>query len=84
MKFLTTALGFASAASAHTLFTTLFVNGDNQGDGTCIRQRKDWAEATHPVYPITGDAMACGMCVINMEPTAMNAYNGASRLISFW
>ncbi|XP_044724144.1 glycosyl hydrolase family protein [Hirsutella rhossiliensis] len=49
-----------SVASAHTLFTTLFVNGKNQGDGTCVRMPHDSATANGPVYPITGDDMACG------------------------
>lgn len=49
-----------SVASAHTLFTTLFVNGENQGDGTCVRMPRDSATANGPVYPLTGDDMACG------------------------
>ncbi|OAA33959.1 Glycoside hydrolase, family 61 [Metarhizium rileyi] len=53
-------LALASAASAHTLFTTLFVDGKNQGDGTCVRMPHDSSTATGPVYPITGDDMACG------------------------
>ena len=61
MKFLATALGFASVASAHTLFTNLFVDGKNQGDGTCVRQPSDGSTATSPIYPVTGDVMACGM-----------------------
>lgn len=60
MKFLTTVLGLASAANAHTLFTTLFIDGENQGDGTCVRQPKDASKANSPIYPITGDVMACG------------------------
>ncbi|KAM0563323.1 hypothetical protein ACHAPJ_001041 [Fusarium lateritium] len=60
MKFLATILGLASAANAHTLFTTLFIDGENQGDGTCVRQPKDASKANSPIYPITGDEMACG------------------------
>ncbi|KAF4973841.1 hypothetical protein FZEAL_9187 [Fusarium zealandicum] len=60
MKFLATALGLASVASAHTLFTTLFIDGENQGDGTCVRQPEDAATANNPIYPVTGDVMACG------------------------
>ncbi|KAJ6447112.1 endoglucanase B [Purpureocillium lavendulum] len=52
-------LGLASAASAHTLFTTLFVNGKNQGDGTCVRMPLDGATANGPIRPVTGDDMAC-------------------------
>ena len=50
----------APAAQAHTLFTTLFINGNNQGDGTCVRMPMDGETATGPIYPIVGDDMACG------------------------
>ncbi|KAH7275224.1 hypothetical protein MRS44_006554 [Fusarium solani] len=60
MKFLSTVLGLASVANAHTLFTTFYVDGKNQGDGTCVRQPEDAATANGPIYPITGDVMACG------------------------
>ncbi|ODA77946.1 hypothetical protein RJ55_06549 [Drechmeria coniospora] len=60
MKFIVTAFGLSSLASAHTIFTTLFVNGKSQGDGTCVRMPLDGATSTGPVYPITGDDMACG------------------------
>lgn len=59
MKFLML-FGLASVASAHTLFTTLFINGENQGDGTCVRMPKDGSTATSPVEGIKGDDMACG------------------------
>lgn len=61
MKFLSTVLGLASVANAHSLFTTFYVDGKNQGDGTCVRQPEDDATANGPIYPITGDVMACGM-----------------------
>lgn len=54
-------LGLAAAANAHTLFTTFFVNGQNQGDGTCVREPVREKASTAPIYPITGDDMACGM-----------------------
>ncbi|KHN97071.1 Glycoside hydrolase, family 61 [Metarhizium album ARSEF 1941] len=53
-------LVLAPVASAHTLFTTLFINGKNQGDGTCVRMPSDHVTANGPIYPITGDDMACG------------------------
>lgn len=59
MKFLASALGLASVASAHTLFTNLYIDGKNQGDGTCVREPSDDAKANSPIYPITGDDMAC-------------------------
>ncbi|KAL8381183.1 hypothetical protein RB595_005456 [Gaeumannomyces hyphopodioides] len=60
----TTTLGlvaaFATAANAHSVFTTLFVNGADQGDGTCVRMPKDGSTATNPIASITGNDMACG------------------------
>ncbi|KFG83567.1 putative endoglucanase [Metarhizium anisopliae] len=53
-------LVLASVASAHTLFTTLYVNGKNQGDGTCVRMPHDSSTANGPIYPITGEDMSCG------------------------
>lgn len=60
MRFLVQALGLASVASAHTLFTTMFINGENQGDGTCVRTPYDGKTSTGPIYPLNGDDMACG------------------------
>ena len=60
MKLIPTVFGLASVASAHTLFTTLFINGKNQGDGTCIRMPQDGATANGPIEPVTGEDMACG------------------------
>ncbi|KLU81453.1 hypothetical protein MAPG_00542 [Magnaporthiopsis poae ATCC 64411] len=62
--FATTTLGlaatFATAVNAHSVFTTLFINGADQGDGTCVRMPKDGSTATNPIASITGNDMACG------------------------
>ncbi|KAK2591103.1 hypothetical protein QQS21_011214 [Conoideocrella luteorostrata] len=58
MKF--TVLFFACAVNCHTLFTNLFINGKDQGDGTCVRMPRDPSTANGPTVPITGDVMACG------------------------
>ena len=60
MRFTIQLLSLASIASAHTLFTTFFVDGENQGDGTCVRTPSDGETATAPIYPLDGDVMACG------------------------
>ncbi|KAF6833437.1 endoglucanase b [Colletotrichum musicola] len=60
MQFLTLALALASAANAHTLFSELYINGDAQGDATCIRMPKDGNTATAPVAGLTSKDMACG------------------------
>lgn len=77
MKF-STILAFVSAASAHTLFTTLYVNGKNQGDGTCVRMPKNGATGTAPIYPVTGDAMACGMYPLRIFPASSHVYSHGS------
>ncbi|KAK1255832.1 hypothetical protein MKX07_008091 [Trichoderma sp. CBMAI-0711] len=53
-------LGLTCTASAHTTFTTLFIDKKNQGDGTCVRMPYDDKTATNPVKPITSSDMACG------------------------
>ncbi|KAL4862149.1 glycosyl hydrolase family 61-domain-containing protein [Aspergillus spectabilis] len=40
--------------------TTLYVDGENQGDGVCIRQNRNPEKATYPIIPLANDAMACG------------------------
>jgi hypothetical protein len=56
---LVTALVSASVVSAHTTFTTFFVNGENQGDGTCVRMPMNPDTATDPVENLASDDMAC-------------------------
>lgn len=60
MKFFTAALALASAANAHTLFSELYINGESQGDATCIRMPKEGDTATSPVAGLTNQDMACG------------------------
>lgn len=54
------ALPFLSLAAAHTVFTTLYVDGENQGDGVCVRMNSDPAKVNFPVEPLTNKAIACG------------------------
>ncbi|EPE09983.1 endoglucanase b [Ophiostoma piceae UAMH 11346] len=51
---------FAPSANAHTTFTTLFVNGVDQGDGTCVRMPLDPPTATFPVQDLASSDMICG------------------------
>lgn len=55
-----TGLALLGAASAHTRFSVLFVDGVNQGDGTCIRQSASFTNSVDPVRPVTSADMACG------------------------
>ena len=54
------AMVFAATATAHTSFTTLFINGVDQGDGTCVRQPTDPETPTFPVEDLTSSDMICG------------------------
>ncbi|KEY74265.1 hypothetical protein S7711_00423 [Stachybotrys chartarum IBT 7711] len=83
MKFLLHAFGLASVASAHTLFTTLFINGENQGDGTCVRQPREGETATAPINPITGNEMACGHDGNEPVPFICPASSGAQLTFEF-
>lgn len=47
--------------SAHTRFTTLFVNSQSQGDGTCIRMDMNPSTTTNFISGITSPDMACGV-----------------------
>ncbi|KAH8736022.1 glycosyl hydrolase family 61-domain-containing protein [Ilyonectria robusta] len=83
MKFLATALGFATAASAHTLFTTFYVDGENQGDGTCVREPTDASKGNFPIYPLNGDAMACGSGGANAVDFVCAAKSGSQLTFEF-
>jgi len=50
-------------SSAHTVFTTLFINDVDQGDGACVRMPMTPSNATFPVIgaPLSVET-ACGMC----------------------
>jgi hypothetical protein len=54
------ALGLIPLVAGHTIMTTLYVDGENQGDGVCIRMNRDPEHATFPIEPLANDAMACG------------------------
>ncbi|KAI1755595.1 lytic polysaccharide monooxygenase [Xylaria castorea] len=52
--------GLATSVSAHTVFTTLFIDDVSQGDGTCVRMPQDPDHCTSPIGNIVGNDMACG------------------------
>ncbi|KAI1738771.1 family 61 glycoside hydrolase [Xylaria scruposa] len=53
--------GIAASASAHTVFTTLFIDDVSQGDGTCVRMPQDPDHCTSPIGDIASSDMACGV-----------------------
>lgn len=53
-------LALISPTIAHTVFTTLFINDVNQGDGTCVRMPLDDNTCTNPIEDLSSQDMACG------------------------
>jgi hypothetical protein len=66
MKLFTLALALPilQIVAAHTVFTTLFVNDVDQGDGTCVRMNMTPDNCTSPVNDLASNDMACGMYLI--------------------
>lgn len=67
--------------SAHTVFTTLFINDANQGDGTCVRMPHDGSTSTDPIRPITNTDMACGRD--GLAPVAFTCPAAAGSKLTF-
>ena len=57
---LSAALAASPLISCHTVFTTLFINDIDQGDGTCTRMPMTPSNATYPVNDLSSNDMACG------------------------
>ncbi|KAK4223764.1 glycosyl hydrolase family 61-domain-containing protein, partial [Podospora fimiseda] len=51
----------ASLTTAHTVLTTLWIDGKNQGDGTCIRMGLNPDRTTFPISSLDAQDMACGL-----------------------
>lgn len=68
IKSVVLAVAAAQAVNAHTVFTNFYVDGVNQGDGTCVRMSNVNSKATNPVNDITGNDMACG--TFHLSPIA--------------
>ena len=54
------ALALLGSVQAHTRFTTLFVDGQNQGDGVCVRMDMNAQKTNSPIAGIQSPEMACG------------------------
>jgi len=55
-------LAALTTVTGHSVFTTLFNNDVDQGDGTCIRMSMTPSNATFPINDLASNDMACGMC----------------------
>ncbi|RHZ58921.1 lytic polysaccharide monooxygenase auxiliary activity family 9 protein [Aspergillus thermomutatus] len=49
-----------ASAHAHTVFTTLYVDGESQGDGVCVRMNQNPSKASFPIEPLSSKNVACG------------------------
>ena len=64
MKTALIAMAAARAVNAHTTFTNFYVDGTNQGAGTCVRMSNNIQQATYPISSVTSDDMACGEYIV--------------------
>jgi hypothetical protein len=56
------ALATSHIVSAHTGITNLYVDGLDQGAGTCIRMDQVPEHFSYPVSSLTSNDMVCGKC----------------------
>ncbi|KAI9667977.1 MAG: hypothetical protein M1821_000797 [Bathelium mastoideum] len=70
LLFILAALGAIHLAAGHTLFTNFYLNGVDQGNGTCVRMPMTPSNATFPITNLLGDEIACGY----------NGENGVARV----
>lgn len=54
------ALTVLRGVAGHSAFTNLWVDGTDQGDGTCVRMRMKPDVATDPIRDLKSNDMACG------------------------
>ncbi|KAI9842201.1 MAG: hypothetical protein M1837_007414 [Sclerophora amabilis] len=76
-------LGVLKTAEAHTAFTTFFLNGVSQNDGTCVRMNSDISKATFPVRDLSSDDMACGFSGTKGVARVCPAESGAQITFEF-
>ncbi|KAI9741526.1 MAG: hypothetical protein M1818_004332 [Claussenomyces sp. TS43310] len=53
-------LALLQTVVSHTVFTTLFVDDVDQGDGTCVRMNMTPQNCTFPVNDLASNDMSCG------------------------
>ncbi|KAL2754360.1 carbohydrate-binding module family 18 protein [Sodiomyces alcalophilus JCM 7366] len=54
------ALVLTPVTFGHTILSRFYINGQSQGDSTCIRVPLDSRPSTDPITDVTSDDMACG------------------------
>lgn len=74
MKSAVFAIAVTQAVEAHTVFTNFYVDGANQGPGTCVRMNKSVPNATYFVPSVTSDDMACGQYLAHLSDWLLRAW----------
>lgn len=69
--------------TAHTVFTTLFIDDVSQGDGTCVRMPRDGSTSTDPIRPVTSVDMVCGRDGLSPVAFACPANAGSKLTFEF-
>ena len=60
MKYTAATLALAAGATAHTVMSEIYIDGQGQGSGTCVRAPLDPVGAVDPVIDLGSKDMACG------------------------
>ncbi|PNS21674.1 Apoptosis-inducing factor A [Sphaceloma murrayae] len=73
----------APGALAHTTFTNFYVNGVDQGNGTCVRMSKAKDAINSPIADIEGTDMACGVTGLDSVSRTCPIPDGADVTFKF-
>ena len=60
MKYTAATLALVAGATAHTVMSEIYIDGQGQGSGTCVRAPLDPVGAVDPVIDLGSKDMACG------------------------
>lgn len=60
MKYTAATLALVAGATAHTVMSEIYIDGQGMGSGTCVRAPKNPVGAVDPVIDLGSSDMACG------------------------
>jgi hypothetical protein len=60
MKYTVATLALAAGATAHTVMSEIYIDGQGMGSGTCVRAPKNPVGAVDPITDLGSSDMACG------------------------
>ncbi|KAI3339950.1 hypothetical protein F4824DRAFT_498071 [Ustulina deusta] len=81
MKFfpiLDLAASLSGTTQAHSIFSTIFISGANQGDGKCLRTSFTIDKIANPITDLDSPEMACGIVGQTSAPDTCRITAGAS------